>query len=137
MFSTWMPSADMVNPLASRSNGGLTLTDQPVARIIPEWRNSASTVSRNWRGRWSLRRTRPRPAQVAAAEELLHKLDPAKAYPFEFVVYRITGYRPKTRSGDLLTGIALQHDLGLLIEQVSDTLDVRTQGVAEPVLDDR
>ena len=75
-----------------------------------------------------------RAAQVSAAEELLHTLDPAKAYPLEFVVFRITGYRPKTAGEDLLTGIALQHDLGLLIEQVSDSLDVHTTDASEPVL---
>src|SRR5688500_13578913 len=75
-----------------------------------------------------------RASQVAAAEELLHDIDPAKAYPLEFVVFRITGYRPKPAAADLLTGIALQHDLGLLIEQVSDTLDVPTTSLSEPVL---
>src|SRR5207302_5229653 len=35
---------------------------------------------------------------------------------------------------DLLTGLALQHDLGLLVEQVSDTLDVYTDSLSEPVL---
>jgi RNA polymerase sigma factor (sigma-70 family) len=75
-----------------------------------------------------------RAAQVSAAEELLHTIDPAKAYPLEFVVFRVTGYRPKTAGADLLTGIALQHDLGLLIEHVSDTLDVRTHAASEPVL---
>jgi RNA polymerase sigma factor (sigma-70 family) len=75
-----------------------------------------------------------RAAQVAAAEELLHGIDPTKAYPLEFVVFRITAYRPKTAAADLLTGLALQHDLGLLIEQVSDTLDVPAASVSEPVL---
>jgi RNA polymerase sigma factor (sigma-70 family) len=75
-----------------------------------------------------------RTSQVAAAEELLHTIDPAKAYPLEFVVFRITGYRPKTVGEDLLTGIALQHDLGLLIEYVSDSLDVRAASLSEPVL---
>ena len=75
-----------------------------------------------------------RAAQVTAAEELLHGLDPSRAYPLEFVVYRITGYHPKTVSEDLLTGIALQHDLGLLIEQVSETLDLDTGQFNEPVL---
>ena len=75
-----------------------------------------------------------RAAQVSAAEELLHDIDPAKAYPLELIVFRITGYRPKTAREDLLTGIALQHDLGLLVEQVSDSLDVRTSTLAEPVL---
>ena len=75
-----------------------------------------------------------RAAQVAAAEELLHSLDALKAYPFDFVVFRITGYRPREVSETLLTGLALQHDLGLLIERVSDTLDVRTDSLSEPVL---
>src|SRR5215212_12258441 len=75
-----------------------------------------------------------RAAQVAAAEELLHAIDPTKAYPLEFVVFRITGYRPKTAGEDLLTGIALQHDLGLLVEHVSDSLDVLTSDASEPVL---
>ncbi|HET6247016.1 MAG TPA: sigma-70 family RNA polymerase sigma factor [Tepidisphaeraceae bacterium] len=75
-----------------------------------------------------------RAAQVAAAEELLHSLRPATAYPFDFVVFRITGYRPREFSETLLTGIALQHDLGLLIEAVSETLDVRSDSLTEPVL---
>ena len=77
-----------------------------------------------------------RAAQLVAAEELLHGLEALKAYPLEFVVFRITGYRPKVQiDQDLLTGLALQHDLGLLIEQVSDTLEVHAATVAEPVLD--
>lgn len=79
-----------------------------------------------------------RVAQVEATEELLHTLDSAKAYPLDFVVFRITGYRPKTRvspDADLFTGLALQHDLGLLIERVSETLEVKSEAMAEPVLD--
>jgi RNA polymerase primary sigma factor len=73
-------------------------------------------------------------AQLAAGEELLHLLDPAKAYPLEFIIFKITGYRPKKLGEDLLAGIALQHDLGLLIEQVSETLDLQTAELTEPVL---
>ncbi len=75
-----------------------------------------------------------RVAQIAAAEELLHDLDPAKAYPVDFVVFRITGYHPKTVDTALLTGLARQHDLGLLIEQLSDSLDIQVRSLAEPVL---
>lgn len=76
-----------------------------------------------------------RTAQVSSAERLLHDIDPARAYPLEFVIFRITGYRRKSAvESDLLTGMALQHDLGLLIEQISDTLDVQTQSLSEPVL---
>ena len=73
-------------------------------------------------------------AQIAAAEDLLHSIDPAKAYPLDFVVFRITGYRPKHAKTDLLTGLALQHDLGLLIEQLSDSLDIHARKLREPVL---
>ncbi len=76
-----------------------------------------------------------RSSQIAAAELLLHDLAPDRAYPFDFIVYRITGYQPKSSTdSDLLTGVALQHDLGLLIEQVSLTLNQHTQSLAEPVL---
>lgn len=76
-----------------------------------------------------------RMAQVSAAEELLHDLDPAKAYPFSFVVFRITGYHPKEAvTADLLTGLALQHDLGVLIEHVSESLNLPAESAAEPVL---
>ena len=73
-------------------------------------------------------------AQVNAAEDLLHGIDPTKAYPVEFIVFRITNYHPRGMSGELLAGAALQHDLGLLIERVSDSLRLRTDQVAEPVL---
>src|SRR5688500_6362782 len=74
-------------------------------------------------------------AQVDAAESLLHLIDPAKAYHPEFVIYRITEYRPRDAESDLLTGIALQLDLGLLIERVSDSLDLHASVIAEPELD--
>lgn len=81
-----------------------------------------------------------RKAQVDAAEELLHELQPTKAYPFSLVVFRITGFNPKPTTEDLesgkelLTGMALQHDLGRLIEEVSDSLDISAETLGEPVL---
>jgi RNA polymerase sigma factor (sigma-70 family) len=73
-------------------------------------------------------------AQLSAAEELLLEIQPAKAYPFNFIVFRITGYSPKKIDQTLLTGIALQHDLGLLIEQVSETLDLLEAGSPQLVM---
>ncbi len=73
-------------------------------------------------------------AQLSATEELLFDIDPAKAYPLNFIVFRITGYHPKLLDQALLTGLALQHDLGLLIEQVSSTLDLHVEAVGQPVL---
>jgi len=73
-------------------------------------------------------------AQTRSAEDLLHTVDPSKAYPTDFIVFRITGYRPKTAQRDLITGLALQHDLGLLIETISETMDLHTAELREPVL---
>jgi RNA polymerase sigma factor (sigma-70 family) len=102
-----------------------------------------------------------RSIQIASAEDLLHELAPTRAYPLEYVVFRVTGFAPRGRavaaaianqgsadhaagaygtgiygasSPDLLTGLALQHDLGLLIEQLSDSLELLVRAAAEPVL---
>lgn len=73
--------------------------------------------------------------QLSRAEALLHELVPGKAYPVDFIVFRVTGYHPKAVAPELLTGLALQHDLGLLIEEVSATLSVNINSIREPVLD--
>jgi RNA polymerase sigma factor (sigma-70 family) len=75
-----------------------------------------------------------RVSQLAAAEELLLDVDSAKVYPAEFITFRVTGYRPRTSDAPLLTGLALQHDLGLLIEQVSHSLNLRADRLSQPVL---
>ncbi len=75
-----------------------------------------------------------RDRQLAAAEELAITIDPAKAYPPDYIVFTLTGYDPKLRETDMFTGLALQHDLGLLVEQVSETLKQKTSDRAEPVL---
>ena len=90
-----------------------------------------------------------RARQVGRAEELLAGIDPQRAYPLAFVVYRITGFRAGQKplhKGDpvgllgaevaeeLLTGIGLQHDLGVLVETVSDGLNLRAGDFPEPVL---
>jgi RNA polymerase primary sigma factor len=76
-------------------------------------------------------------SQLSSAEELLHSIDPTKAYPIDFVIFRITGYQRRYRKNlesTLLTGLALQHDLGLLIEQLSESLDLIAHNWPEPVL---
>ena len=73
-------------------------------------------------------------SQLLAAEYLIHSLDPQQAYPFNFVIFKITGYHPRQINEELLTGMALQHDLGVLIERVSNDMNIRTDQIAEPVL---
>lgn len=76
-----------------------------------------------------------RRAQLAAAEVLVGDLDPTKSYPPDFVTFRVTGFKPKGRvQRELLTGLALEHDLCLLIEAVSATMALRAADEPEPVL---
>ncbi len=81
-----------------------------------------------------------RARQLDAAELLVIELDAEKAYPLDFLTFRITGRRlPSSQksdqtTGELLVGDAIQHDLGLLIEEVSATLNQAVADLAEPVL---
>ena len=75
-----------------------------------------------------------RVSQLAAAEEFLYAIDPCRNYPLDFVTERITGYRPKSPAIDLIHGRNLQHDIGLLMEDVSQTLAACAADAAEPVL---
>lgn len=65
-----------------------------------------------------------RKRQMDAAERLVGEIDPAIAYPREFVTFRITGYRPD--ASDLMTfpGATLRTDLTNLIQRLSDTLEL-------------
>jgi len=58
-----------------------------------------------------------------AAEKLLTEIQPDKQYPFEFVVFRITGFHPKAGPGqDLTTGAELREDLRVFVSKLSDKL---------------
>jgi RNA polymerase sigma factor (sigma-70 family) len=76
-----------------------------------------------------------RASQLASAESLVSELEPQKAYPLDYVVFRVTGYSPKAAdAAELLAGAAVLHDLCLMIEEVSDGMDLRTAEQSEPIL---
>ncbi|MFH1614232.1 MAG: sigma-70 family RNA polymerase sigma factor [Planctomycetota bacterium] len=61
--------------------------------------------------------------QLGAAEELVTKLEPDREYPYEFVCYSITGYRPKgPESADIIGGADLAGDLQIFITKLSSNL---------------
>lgn len=62
--------------------------------------------------------------QVRRAEKLHDQIDPSVAYPFEFVSYRVTGYRSETEVESLLVGEAIRQDLRLLIDSLSRATDM-------------
>jgi RNA polymerase sigma factor (sigma-70 family) len=73
--------------------------------------------------------------QLARAERLLAEVAPEKQYPYQFVCYRITEYRPDAYPDLLIDGDDLQHDLGVLIRDLADSLPaVPVEEVAEPVM---
>jgi hypothetical protein len=57
---------------------------------------------------------------VARVEELAGDIDPAGSYPEDFVIFRITGYRPTSSAPELLKGAALLADLSALAERMSE-----------------
>ncbi len=73
--------------------------------------------------------------QLARAERLLAEIDPERQYPYQFVCFRITDYRPDAYPDLLISGEDLEHDLGLLIAELADSLPaVPVEEVAEPVM---
>jgi RNA polymerase sigma factor (sigma-70 family) len=73
--------------------------------------------------------------QLVRAERLLAEVDPAKQYPYQFVCFRITEYRPDSHPNLLISGEDLRHDLCVLTgELVRSMPAIPVEAVNEPVL---
>ncbi|MCE5268167.1 MAG: sigma-70 family RNA polymerase sigma factor [Planctomycetaceae bacterium] len=72
--------------------------------------------------------------QAAQAERLLRELDPARTYPYEYICYRVTNYRPESYPDLKLSGHEARHDLGLFVEDVSDSIGATAEAAGELVL---
>lgn len=72
--------------------------------------------------------------QVEAAERLISEVDPQKHYPYEYVCFRVTGYRPEVAAGTKILGADLLHDLRLFVEDLSDSADMAAEHIGEQVL---
>lgn len=79
--------------------------------------------------------TRQRHKLLVATEKLMLILDPQQEYPFEFIVYRITGYRPSTPKYEdcLIQGDMLLNDLRIWLSQMSGRLEVPVSSQKEKV----
>jgi len=75
-----------------------------------------------------------RQGQLAAAYELFPQIDPERHYPWEFVQFRITGYRPPELVEHSISGTDLRADLAYLIDFLSRTLALPAAEAGEPVL---
>ena len=72
--------------------------------------------------------------QVNAAERLITEIQPEKSYPYEYVFFRTTGYRPETEVNEKIGGEDVLHDLRLLVEDLTDSADLPAEAVGEQVL---
>lgn len=73
--------------------------------------------------------------QLARAEKLLTEIDPVKAYPYQYVCFRVTEFRPDSYPDLLIDGATLEHDLCLVIEALARTTPaVPVESLGEPVV---
>lgn len=76
---------------------------------------------------------RLRVRQLGGAERLLAMIEDGREYPYEFVVYQITGYRPKIHASHLVTTEQLRQELPRFIEQLSVSVKLRPENFDEAV----
>ncbi len=72
--------------------------------------------------------------QLDAALELLSEIDAEEQYPWDYILFKITGYRARADSHITLAGRALLADLPSLIEYISSTIDVNASDAKEQIL---
>ena len=65
-------------------------------------------------------------------DELAPQVDPDIAYPEDWIVFRITGYRPDLPSPALVPGEALRGDLSAIAERISETAKLSPTDIHEP-----
>jgi len=65
-------------------------------------------------------------------DELAPQVDPDIAYPEDWIVFRITGYRPDLPSPALVPGEALRGDLSAIAERISETAKLSPSDIHEP-----
>jgi RNA polymerase sigma factor (sigma-70 family) len=72
--------------------------------------------------------------QIDRAEHLLGEIEAEKRYPYEYLCFRITGFRPEGSPALVLDGTDVRHDLRLFVEELSGTVHQAAEHAPEPVL---
>ena len=72
--------------------------------------------------------------QIEQAERLLERLDPKEMYHYRDLCEEVTDYRPEMYPDLILTGKEAVRDVRRLVEDLSDSVDMRVEQVDEPVL---
>jgi len=72
--------------------------------------------------------------EIDRAEQLVLKIDSQKSYPYEFICYQVTGYRPRTAILETIGGTTLRSDLVRMIEMLSESMAIDSTAAGQPVL---
>jgi len=76
-----------------------------------------------------------RQAQIANAQKLLGEVESDKAYPYQYVCFRVTEYRSDAHPDLRIAGDDLRHDLTLFIRRVGKSVPaVPAEQAVEPML---
>lgn len=71
--------------------------------------------------------------QLIGAEELYKIIEPERQYPYEFVCFKITGYRPKINTQQVIEGKDLKKDLPVYILRESGRLNLKANQQDEKI----
>jgi len=72
--------------------------------------------------------------QINRAEKLLSEIEEEKRYPYEYLLFRITGFRTELTSAQVLDGAGVRSDLRRLVEDLSAAVSLPVEQATEPVL---
>jgi RNA polymerase sigma factor (sigma-70 family) len=72
--------------------------------------------------------------QINRAEALLAEIEEEKRYPYEYLLFRITGFRAELPSAQVLDGAGVRSDLRRLVEDLSAAVGQPVEQATEPVL---
>ncbi len=70
--------------------------------------------------------------QIERAIEFADELEPEQLYPEEWLVHRITGYRPDVAEPAMVVGEALRRDLSAFTEHISDQAELERDAIEFP-----
>ena len=75
-----------------------------------------------------------RQRHVERLERLYASVKPDRDYTYDYVFYRVTGFRPETNSHPVLPGTGLRRDLRTLLSDLCETVTFEAAAAKEPIL---
>ncbi|MEW6359712.1 MAG: sigma-70 family RNA polymerase sigma factor [Planctomycetota bacterium] len=76
---------------------------------------------------------RARKQQISRLEVLIREIDPGRDYPYDYVLFRITRFRPEQNTSANLRGEMLRCDLARLLLDLSGSVNIPVSEAGEPV----